>query len=293
LGLLYLNGWGVNRDIATATKWLRLAADQETPEAQYQLGSLYAEGKDGPPDAVGAIMWLRRAAMYGQVEAQKLLKQRFDLELEQGPLLVRPEQPLRAPSDALAKSYLAVSHATEVLEPARVGRFQATFVTRLDGRGDAITASNAMLYLAGYHDRLRVYALAIARRGYETISGNYRAAATSPCGRIQSMWAGGVQEGVLGDLKISQDSFKARLVHQFHLEGKSHTVEIPGIVVESALVFDDPANSDFTFLGQIAPGQITVRPDVDAILAAWPNFVKAPSRKDLTECVVTLSPIRR
>ena len=292
LGLFYLNGWGVSRDVAAATKWLRLAADQEGPEAQYRLGSIYADGKDGAPDAVSAIMWLRRAAMYGHVEAQKLLKQRFDLEPQQGPLLVHPEQPMRAPSDFLAKGYVAVSYAVEVLEPARLGRFRATFVNRLDG-GDTITASNAVLYLAGYQDRLRVYGLAIARRGYGTIAGSYRAAATSSCEHIQSMWAGGIHEGLLRDLNISQDGFKAKLVHQFELEGKSHSVEIPGIVVESALAFEDPGNSDFGFLGQITPGEITLRPEVDAILAAWPNWVKAPSRKDLTECVVTLSPMRK
>lgn len=292
LGLLYLNGWGVKRDVTEAVKWLRLAADQEVPEAQYQLGIIYAEGKDGAPDAVSAIMWLRRAAaMHGHVEAQKLLKQQFDTEPEQGPLLVHPEQAIRAPPDSLARSYIAVSFAAKFLEPARRGGFRSTLVTRLDSRADTITASNAVLYLAGYQDRLRVYALAIAKRGYEAISGTYRATATSSCGRIQSMWASGVREGILDDLNISQDGFKAQLVSQFQLEGKSQSVEIPGIVVESALAFDDPANSEFIFLGQITPGQITVRPDM-RVLAAWPNWARPPRRKDLSECVVTLSPIQ-
>ena len=294
LGRLYFEGWGLQRNYKEAVKWSQVAADQETPEAQYILGYIYANGGNGiEKDNVMAIMWLRRAAMYGDAEAHKLLKQRFDIEPEQGPSLVHPEQAIRAPSDSLAHSYLAVSFAAKILEPARLGRFGATLVTRLDGRADTITASNAVLYLAGYQDRLRVYGLAIARRGYEAISGTYRAVATSSCGHIQSMWASGIREGVLGNLNISQDGFKAQLVYQFQLEGKSHSVEIPSIVVESALAFQDPANSDFGFLGQIASGEITVRPDVDAILAAWPNWVKAPSRKDLSECVVTLSPIRR
>ncbi len=291
LGWLYLRGWGVKKDVAEAVKWLRLAADQEAPEAQYTLGTIYAEGKDAAPDNINAIMWLRRAGMYGHIAAQQLLQQRFDTKPEQGPLLVHPDQVVRASSEALAGGYLAVSFTTKMLEPARLGKFRATLVTHLDGRADTITASNAALYLAGYQDRLRVYAVAIAQRGSGAISGVYRAAATSSCERIQSMWAGGVREGVLRELTISQEGFKAQLAHQVQIEGKSHSVEISGIVVESVLAFQDPANSDFGFWGQLTPGQITVRPDLK-VLDAWPNWVKAPSRKDLSECVVTLSRIQ-
>src|SRR6266704_2985937 len=242
LGLLHLNGWGVKKDVVEAMKWLRLAADQEAPEAQYTLGTIYAEGKDAAPDNINAIMWLRRAGMYGHIAAQQLLQQRFDTKPEQGPLLVHPDQVVRASSEALAGGYLAVSFTTKMREPARLGKFRATLVTHLDGRADTITASNAALYLAGYQDRLRVYAVAIAQRGSGAISGVYRAAATSSCERIQSMWAGGVREGVLRELTISQEGFKAQLAHQVQIEGKSHSVEISGIVVESVLAFQDPAN---------------------------------------------------
>ncbi len=291
LGWLYLRGWGVKRDVAEAMKWLRLAADQEDPDAQYTLGAVYAEGKDVAPDSINAIMWLRRAAVHGQVEAQKLLKQRFKTEPEQGPLLAYPGQAIRAPSDSLAQAYLAVSFVAKILEPARVGHFRATLVTRLDGRADTVSASNAALYLAGYQDRLRVYALAIAQRKNDAISGTYRAAATSSCGQIQSMWAGGIRDGVVGNINISQDGFNVQLVNDVQIEGKSRSVEIPGIVVESVLAFSDPANSEFGFLGHLTPGKITARPDLK-LLDAWPNWVKAPSRKDLSECVVTLSRIQ-
>lgn len=291
LGLLHLNGWGVKKDVMEAMKWLRLAADQETPDAQYTLGAIYAEGKDVAADNINAIMWLRRAGMYGHSEAQQLLQRRFDTKPEQGPLLVHPDQAMRASSDSLAQAYLAVSFAAKILEPARLGKFRATLVTSLDGRSDSITASNAALYLAGYQDRLRVYALVIARRGSQAIAGPYRATATSSCARIQSMWAGGVREGALSELNISQDGLNAELLHKVQHEGKSHSVGIPGIVVESVLALQDPGNSDFVFLGQITPGQITVRPDAK-VLAGWPSWANPPNRKDLSECVVTLNRVQ-
>jgi len=292
LGLLYLNGWGVKKDVAEATKWFRLSADQEMPDAQFYLGRLYAEGKDGTPDAVDAIMWLRRAATYGYADAQKLLKQRFNLEPDQGPLLAHPQQAMQAPAGALAKAYLNVGFAARFLEPASVGQFRSTLQTRLDGKSDTITASNAALYLAGYRDRLRVYGIAIGYRGYKSIAGTYRAAATPSCSRIQSLWATGVQERHMGNLQVTQEGYSASLDHRLQLKGKEESLGMAGIVVESALAFKDPANSDLVFLGEIAPERITVRPDADAILAAWPSFIPAPSRQDLSECVVTLSPAR-
>jgi TPR repeat protein len=290
LGLLYLNGWGVKRDVVEAMKWLRLAADQEAPDAQYTLGAIYAEGKDVAADNINAIMWLRRAGMYGHSDAQQLLQRRFDAKPEQGPPLVHPDEAMRAPPESLAQGYLAVSSMAKMLEPARVGKFRATVVTSLDG-GSTITASNAALYLAGYQDRMRVYALVIARRGSQAIAGPFRATATSSCARIQSMWAGGVREGALSEINISQDGFNAELLHKVQLEGKSHSVGIPGVVVESVLALEDPANSEFLFLGQITAGQITVRPNAK-VLDGWPSWANPPSRKDLSECVVTLSRVQ-
>ncbi|MDH4175666.1 MAG: hypothetical protein OEV97_18185, partial [Betaproteobacteria bacterium] len=183
-----------------------------------------------------------------------------------------------------------VSSMVTMLEPARVGKFRATLVTSLDG-GATITASNAELYLAGYQDRMRVYALVIARRGSEAIAGPFRATASASCARIQSMWAGGVREGALRELNISQNGFNAELLHKVQVEGKSHSVGIPGVVVESVLALKDPANSEFLFFGQITPGQITVQPDAK-VLAGWPSWANPPSRKDLSDCVVTLSRVQ-
>ena len=49
-------------DEAEAIHWYRAAAEQGHCEAQYELGSRYAEGKGVPKDETEAVCWLRRAA---------------------------------------------------------------------------------------------------------------------------------------------------------------------------------------------------------------------------------------
>ena len=47
LGMAYLNGDGVSKDSKKAVQWLRVAEGQNFAEAQYTLGALLIEGKDG------------------------------------------------------------------------------------------------------------------------------------------------------------------------------------------------------------------------------------------------------
>ena len=47
LGMAYLNGDGVSEDSKKAVQWLRVAEGQNFAEAQYTLGALLIEGKDG------------------------------------------------------------------------------------------------------------------------------------------------------------------------------------------------------------------------------------------------------
>ena len=42
------------------------------------------------------------------------------------------------------------------------------------------------------------------------------------------------------------------------------------------------------FVGDVENRQITVRPDAEAILKAWPPWAKVPSAADLADCVVVL-----
>lgn len=58
-----------------------------------------------------------------------------------------------------------------LLEPAREGKFRATFHTNIDGKAETINESNALIYLAGYRDRLRTYTRAIERKGFKKLAG--------------------------------------------------------------------------------------------------------------------------
>ena len=51
-----------HRPAAQALADLRASAEAGAPEAQYNLGGMYAEGRGVPPDAVEAHMWLTIAA---------------------------------------------------------------------------------------------------------------------------------------------------------------------------------------------------------------------------------------
>lgn len=56
-----------------AVKWFQLAADNHSPEAQYELGKRYEQGHGVPQDNRLAVQWYRRAAEHGHSQAQKRL----------------------------------------------------------------------------------------------------------------------------------------------------------------------------------------------------------------------------
>jgi TPR repeat protein len=47
LGLMYLEGAGITKDVRRGARWLRLAADKQHVESQAVLGRLYFNGIDG------------------------------------------------------------------------------------------------------------------------------------------------------------------------------------------------------------------------------------------------------
>lgn len=70
LGVIYATGKGAVQDIVNAARWYRRAADHGHAEAQYALGTLYSEGRGVPRDADEAQRLYRSAARQGLVEAQ-------------------------------------------------------------------------------------------------------------------------------------------------------------------------------------------------------------------------------
>lgn len=62
LGVMYLTGRGVERDMSQAAKWHRSAAEQGVAMAQYGLGVMYYRGDGIEQDDAKAARWFREAA---------------------------------------------------------------------------------------------------------------------------------------------------------------------------------------------------------------------------------------
>jgi hypothetical protein len=62
LGILYAKGDGVTQDYNTAATWFRMAADQGSARAQYDLGVLYERGRGVAADPEQAASWYLKAA---------------------------------------------------------------------------------------------------------------------------------------------------------------------------------------------------------------------------------------
>ncbi len=70
LGEMYARGEGVAKDFRQAAKWYRLAADQGHGPAQLNLGRAYANGLGVPGDHIRAHLWLNLASTSGDEDAR-------------------------------------------------------------------------------------------------------------------------------------------------------------------------------------------------------------------------------
>jgi uncharacterized protein len=73
LGLMYVNGHGVQRDDSAAALWFRKAAEQGYALAQSNLGTMYLYGHGMTQNDTEAVMWFRKAADQGDAVAEFLL----------------------------------------------------------------------------------------------------------------------------------------------------------------------------------------------------------------------------
>lgn len=73
LGLLYLEGVGVDEDPSLAARWFELAAEQGHVPAQNNLGSLYENGRGVGQSFSRAFEWYERAAKQNDPFAQNNL----------------------------------------------------------------------------------------------------------------------------------------------------------------------------------------------------------------------------
>ncbi len=175
----------------------------------------------------------------------------------------------------------------------------ATHVPLVEGGGTlhlpdrTVTLANLEEFKADLANRRNALQAEIDERGYVNVAGTYVPTMTSECKRIPSGWTQSIAQGAVTKVVISQKAFELLLVQEFTIEGTPGTFEIPAVVVDSTLAFDDMMNSDFGFIGKVVAATITVRPQVDDILQAWPDWVKAPNKKDLSRCEVSLVRIDR
>lgn len=71
LAEMYLEGWGVERNLQQALRWYEPAANQRYPLAEYKIGLIYQRGdRTVPRDQTKAITWFRKAAEQGFARAQ-------------------------------------------------------------------------------------------------------------------------------------------------------------------------------------------------------------------------------
>ncbi|MFL6680729.1 MAG: tetratricopeptide repeat protein [Burkholderiaceae bacterium] len=73
LAYMYLNGEGVDKDVATAARWYRIAADDGETRAMYALGWMAHHAIGQPFDGALAVAWYRAAAEHGDYLGQLAL----------------------------------------------------------------------------------------------------------------------------------------------------------------------------------------------------------------------------
>ena len=74
LGICYEEGWGVAKNMTEAVKWYRKAADQGLAQAQLGIGACYANGWGVEENESEALIWIRKAARQGLKPAQEVLR---------------------------------------------------------------------------------------------------------------------------------------------------------------------------------------------------------------------------
>jgi uncharacterized protein len=57
IGMMYMQGQGVEQDYKNAGVWFRKASEKNIPQAQHKLGDLYFKGRGVPKDFEYAYIW--------------------------------------------------------------------------------------------------------------------------------------------------------------------------------------------------------------------------------------------
>lgn len=73
VGLLYLNGQGLEKNLHKAINWLEKSAQKNHAPAQYELGLLYTKGRGVKQNIPKARQWFNKAVDNGSAVASKAL----------------------------------------------------------------------------------------------------------------------------------------------------------------------------------------------------------------------------
>jgi TPR repeat protein len=282
VGAMYALGLGVEQDYSEAKKHYSEAAELGNSKAAYNLGRMYELGEGMPPDPDQAKQWYRKAVSMGEAEAE----QRLNALENQGTLgstinEVLLAEALKAPSIELAKSYGSITNVIEMLPLAEAG------VTLQLPDGDVNKANVAAVRIE-LEQRMAVYAQAIDQRGVADLKGKYTAIA-GDCGNSGSAWTMAITEGY-DRIFVEQNGSEVKFAASKKRRRSSNDIVAEGFCVETAIALIDPMNSDYVLVGESHNGQITISPDAESVLNAWPDFIQPPSRSSLSSCVVTLTP---
>jgi TPR repeat protein len=295
LGAQYYRGMGLSQDYNEAVRWYRKAAEQGFVDAQSNLGVLYLWGHGVPQDYSEAARWYRKAAEQGHTAAQVNLAQLYQcglgvpqdykaaLDFHRKVAGESMAEAMAASAKNLAMSYHNVNMMVQLLPIAGTRDTAQTPAIMVGPDNTDVRRSEQEFYLS-------VYDSVIHSRGYESIAGSYKAESTPSCEHTHGSWAIGMQGDILAELTITQDGPEVLMMHRYESDDSSFNIDVPGTIAEDALVFTDPMNSDYSYVGDIVGSRITVRPDVDRIYAAWPEWLlKKPSRDDLSNCIITIT----
>ena len=99
LGTCYANGNGVPKDAVEAVSWYRKAADQGHAQAQFNLGMLYKEGEGVPKDDLLAYFWFNLSAVQqepAKKERGRIAKQMNRAQIAKDQRLSREWKPTTA-----------------------------------------------------------------------------------------------------------------------------------------------------------------------------------------------------
>jgi TPR repeat protein len=306
-------GMCVTRDAARAAALYRSAAEKGNADAQHALASMYAVGEGVEKDMTEALIWYRRAAERGNAPSQGTLGYLYEIgegvprdpdearawyekgaaggdELSKGRLRLMDAGPVPAGVDPTA--FEAGLTAPARLVAREVGRLESMGVMlalaergmtiEIDGR--AVTRDNVDGYRARVEAERKALDAALARRGAADVAGEYSVGASGACANVGSAWAAAVSQGAITRASLSRDGNDFTMSHTLGGDAEG-PLEVPGVIVEDALVFADPGNGDYVLVGRVSDGRIVFSPDPDAVREAWPG---APSRAELESCRVTL-----